>query len=481
MKLSERIDRLRKRISDLWRYCTAGIWSERNNSLKVKIIKTVNLSVRSFMNADIQSQACAMTYRTVLAIVPALAMLFALGRGFGLQTLIESELYSVFHAQREAIQRMLAFVDSYLNQTSEGIFVGIGILFLLWTLISLVSSVEDSFNAVWGVKNGRSIWRKVTDYTAMLLILPVLMICAGGLSVLISSTINSIFHFKFLTPLISALLECGSWVFTWLFFTAVYILIPNVKVKFGNAFIAGVIAGTGFLVLQWIFVSGQMYVAKYNAIYGSVAFIPLMLIWLQLVWVITLSGAVLCYSSQNIFEFDFKDDVEHISMRYREKVMMAVAVVIVRRFAEAQPPLTERDIIVGYRLPSRLVEDAVDALVSAGLVSRVVIDEKKEIFGYQPAIDVDMITVSVVRKRLETSGRHGFIPAFDSMFSGVVEIYDRMTHCIEDLAGDIRLADLKVDDLVCDGRDCRLEAPQSEVSAADVTVNPDNSDKTDNK
>ncbi|MDE6702513.1 MAG: YihY/virulence factor BrkB family protein, partial [Muribaculaceae bacterium] len=348
MNIGKKIDSLRHRATAFWQYGTVNVWNERKNTVKVKIINTVNLSVGSFMSADIQSQACAMTYRTVLAIVPALAMLFALGRGFGLQSLIETEIYSIFHAQKEAISRMLAFVDSYLNQASEGVFVGIGLLFLLWTLISLVSSVEDSFNAVWGVKTGRSLWRKVTDYTAMLLILPVLMICAGGLNMLLSSTIDAIFHFKFLTPLVTFFLEAGSWIFTWLFFTAVYMLIPNVKVKFANALIAGVLAGTGFMILQWIFVTGQMYVAKYNAIYGSVSFIPLMLIWLQLVWVITLSGAVLCYASQNIFEFDFKEDVDRISLRYREKVIMAVAAVIVRRFADGQPPLTVRDIIVGY-------------------------------------------------------------------------------------------------------------------------------------
>ena len=301
MNIGVKIDSLRKRAAQMWHYGSVGVWSERTNGLRVKIIKTVNLSVRSFMSSDIQTQACAMTYRTVLAIVPALAMLFALGRGFGLQAVLENEIYSIFHAQREAITRMLAFVDSYLNQASEGVFVGIGILFLLWTLISLVSSVEDSFNGIWGVKEGRSIWRKVTDYTAMLLILPVLMICAGGLNILLSSALNTVFHFKFLTPLISVFIEAGSWIFTWLFFTAVYMLIPNAKVKFANAFIAGIIAGTGFLILQWVFVTGQMYVAKYNAIYGSVSFIPLMLIWFQLVWVITLSGAVLCFASQNIF------------------------------------------------------------------------------------------------------------------------------------------------------------------------------------
>ena len=428
----------------LWQYGSSGVWTERANTMKVKLIKTINLSVRSFLSADIQSQACAMTYRTVLAIVPALAMLFALGRGFGLQKLIENELYSIFHAQHEAISHMMSYVESYLKQASEGVFVGIGILFLLWTLISLVSNVEDSFNSIWGVKNGRSMWRKVTDYTSMLLILPVLLICAGGLNVLMSSTLNAIFHFEFLTPVVSLLLEFGSWLFTWLFFTAVYMLVPNVKVRFLNAFIAGVFAGTGFMILQWIFVTGQMYVAKYNAIFGSLSFIPLMLIWLQLVWVITLSGAVLCYSSQNIFEFDFKDDVERISLRYREKVIMAVAAIIVRRFAALQPPLTLNDIIVDYRLPARLVSGSIDALLEAGVIVRVVIDGKKEIFGYQPAVDIDSLTVSSVRDRIEAAGRHGFIPAFEKMFPGVVRVYDELATQIDNYAGHIRLADIEV-------------------------------------
>lgn len=444
MQIAKKIASLRTGIQRLWHYCTVGVWSERRVTFTVKLVKTVNLSVRSFMSSDIQSQACAMTYRTVLAIVPALAMLFALARGFGFQEVIEGEVYSIFHAQREAVSRMLSFVDSYLSQTAEGVFVGVGLLFLLWTLISLVSSVEDSFNSIWGVKVGRSIWRKVTDYTAMLLILPVLMICAAGLNMLMSSTIDSIFHFKFLTPLVSAAMEGASWAFTWLFFTAVYMLIPNVKVRFANAFIAGAVAGTGFLVLQWIFVSGQMYVAKYNAIYGSVAFIPLMLIWLQLVWVIILSGAVLCYASQNIYEFDFKEDVDRISLRYREKVIMAVATVIVKRFAMSSPPPTINDIIRDYRLPSRLVADSVEALLSAGIVSRVVIDVKDEIYGFQPAMAVDKISVALMRDRLEAIGRHGFIPAFNTTFPGVVEVYSQMVGKLNQFTDDILLADLDI-------------------------------------
>ena len=200
-----------------------------------------------------------------------------------------------------------------------------------------------------------------------------------------------------------------------------------------------------------------------------------MLIWFQLVWVITLSGAVLCFASQNIFEFDFKDDVDRISLRYREKVIMAVAVVVARRFAASEPPLTERDIIVGYHLPSRLVGDAVGALVSAGLVSRVIIDGKKEIYGLQPAIDVDRITVSMVRDRLEASGRHGFIPSFDKMFSGVVEVYNQMTDRLNELAGHIRLIDLDIDDLICVDNKCRLSTVDKTKKSSPNNKNQNNS------
>ncbi len=457
MKIGERISRIVTWIVNFWQYCVSGVWNVRTDSFKVRAVKTISLSVKSFLNADVQSMACAMTYRTVLALVPGLAMLFALGRGFGLQTLIEQELFRVFHAQHEVIARAISFVDSYLNQASgEGIFVGIGIVFLLWTLISLVSSVEDAFNAIWGVRTGRSIWRKITDYTAMLLILPVLMICSGGISVFLSSTLRTFLDLPFLTPVVSWMLEFASWVFTWLFFTGVYMLIPNARVRFSNALLAGVIAGTGFMVLQWIFVSGQLYVAKYNAIYGSIAFIPLTLIWIQLAWVITLSGAIVCFSSQNIFEFDFKDDIEAISPRYREKVVMAVATIIVQRFEACESPLTARDIIVGYRLPSQLVTQSIDELLEAGLITRVVINSKKELYGYQPAVPVDRMTVGFVRRRLDETGRHGFIPDFDSTFPDVVKVFDDLTHKIDDYSADIRLTSLSIDRLEIKGKFFRL-------------------------
>ncbi|MDE7426612.1 MAG: YihY/virulence factor BrkB family protein [Muribaculaceae bacterium] len=424
--LSTTIKRLYTKALSLWEYASDGVWHDSRNTWWVKIIKTLNLSVRSFTNADVQTQACAMTYRVLLALVPALALFFAIGRGFGLQNVIQQELYDYFPNQHQAIDTGLRFVDSYLNNSSEGIFVGVGLVFLLWTLISLLSSVEDTFNKIWSVPRGRSIWRKLSDYTAMLLILPILMICSGGLSAMISNTLMSIFHFKWLTPMVSVIMELASWLFTWLFFAAAYVLIPNTRVKFSNAFIAGVIAGSGFLILQWVFVSGQMMVAKYNAIYGSFSFLPLMLLWLQLTWVICLAGAVICYSSQNIFQFSFTSEVERISPEYRFKTTLALATLIVKRFSEQKPPLTSHQIIQKYGLPSRLVSEELVQLVNTGLIIPVVKDRTDMDLAYQPAIPTSDITVAEVYQRLMNLGNHNFVPDFDQKFPGPTEETEKL-------------------------------------------------------
>lgn len=436
--------RLGKKAVALWNYCVHGVWVDDRKKWWINVIKTLNITVKSFLSTDIQSQACAMTYRTLLAMVPALALLIAIGRGFGFQSVLTDELYQIFPGHKVAVDQAMTFVDSYLNQASEGIFVGVGIVFLLWTLISLMSNVEDVFNLIWNVKEGRSIWRKITDYTAMFLILPILMICGSGLSILVSSTIKTIFDFEFMTPLITAAFEAGSYVFTWLFFTAVFMLIPNTKVKFTNALIAGVFTGTAFMVLQWLFVSGQIYVAKYNAIYGSFSFVPLLLIWLQLVWVICLCGSLICYASQNIFRFSFSDQINAISARYKDKAILAIAAVIVKEFVANRPPVEADWLIRTYGFPSRLVADIIDRLMRVGVISRVALDDQRGRYAYAPALNPDTLTVSDLRNRLRTFGMTGFIPEFASNFPGVVNTIDSVDNAVDAVTSNLLLKDLEI-------------------------------------
>lgn len=475
MKFFDRIKggamHLYDKVLGFYNYCYEGVWSDMRSTPFVKFVKTINLSLRAFFNGDIQTKACALTYRTMLAVVPALALLVAIGRGFGLQDVLERELIDNFGSQREILIKAFDFVDGYLSQSSEGIFVGVGIAMLLWTLISILSSVEKVFNDIWGVKNGRSIWRKMTDYLAIFLILPVLMICASGITVFVSTNLQKVLPFDFMTPVLEYLLDFASLVFIWLFFTGVYMLIPNTKVRFKNAFVAGIFAGTGYMILQWLFITGQIYVSKYNAIYGSFSFLPLLLIWMQLVWVICLAGGVICYASQNIFQYNFNNEVAKINTAYRLKIFVAVMTVAVQDFLSRKQAPTKADMVTRYGLPSRLVASSVNFMVDAGLLLRVVNDEKERLYGYVPAIDAELITVGEVIKHIRNYGYDNFIPDFDRTFAKVIEVVDKAENAMIDSMSGILVKDVKITDIIT------VEASKnSEDVTQDIDIENENVD-----
>ena len=223
----EKKDSLWHRLMQNIQYCVYGVWDDTKQEWPVKVLKTINLSVHSFLDRDLQMRSCALTYNTVLAVVPALAMLFAIARGFGFQNLMQSELFRYFPAQRQALESALTYVDNYLAQASQGVFIGIGLIFLLWTLISLMSNVEDTFNHVWGVTTKRSLQRKFTDYTALFLLLPVLMVCSAGVTIFMSDAVQHIFEGNPLSPMMHNLLGFAPTIISWFIFTAAYYMIPN--------------------------------------------------------------------------------------------------------------------------------------------------------------------------------------------------------------------------------------------------------------
>lgn len=434
------------KVMALWRYVSVGVWRDQRRTWKVNTVKTINLSVRSFLSSDLQSQACALTYSTLLAIVPALALLFAIGRGFGFQDLLKQQLYSYFPSQRSALDAAFNFVDSYLAQASEGIFVGVGIVFLLWTMISLLSNVETSFNSIWRVRQGRTFMRKITDYLAILLVLPVLMICGSGLSILMSTALRNLLPFEWSGSAVTLILDCASYVITWVFFAAAYMLIPNAKVKPLSAMISGVVVGTAFQVLQWLFLTGQLYVSKYNAIYGSFSFLPLMLIWLQLVWLITLIGGVLCYASQNIGQFNFSDDVDNISLDYRRSVILVIMAIICKRFVQQKRPLNSSEIAQTYNLPAKLVTRLVLDLHRVRLISFIAAPGELLEHPLQPAVDVSGLTVGEVIRRLQTDGASDFIPDFSSHYAQIIAESNAVTDAMIKVGDETAIISLGIKD-----------------------------------
>lgn len=428
----------------LWAYCSEGVWMDQQSTLKVNTVKTLNLTVRSFLSTDLQSSACALTYRTLLAIVPALALLFAIGRGFGLQNLLQSQLYQYFPSQRKALEVAFSFVDSCLEQASEGIFVGVGIIFLLWTLISLLDSVETSFNNIWGVRVDRPFARKVTDYLAICIILPILMICSGGLRIFMSAAIQKLLPFDFIGPVLGDILDVMSVLFGCLFFTGAYMMIPNTKVKFSNALITGTLAGLTFQLLQWLFISGQIYVAKYNAIYGSFSFIPLMLIWMQLSWLITLTGALVCRSSQDIYLFSYERQTNNISGSYRRKICLAVLTVIIKRFKNGEAPLNVSELSANFIIPPRLTAIVVNFLLDCKLIARLAPTngEAEADAPLIPTTSPEHYTLGHVLEVLSNHGETDFLTVFDSEFKPLLDLCDKLDAEFRQEASSVLLSEI---------------------------------------
>lgn len=399
-------------------YCWSGVWKETRDTRKVRVIKTLNLSVRSFMDRNLQNKSMSLTYSTVLAIVPAFALMLAIARGFGFQDLLQKELYAYFPAQRQATKLALSFVDSYLKEASQGVFVGVGIVFLLWTLISLLSNIEEAFNAIWDVKRDRSFYRKVTDYIAICLMVPVLMICSAGISIFMSTTIQDMFNLSFLTPVLDVVLEASPLVLCWLAFTLSFFLIPNTKVMFKYSAISGAICAVAFQILQLLFVNGQIYVSKYNAIYGSFSFLPLMLIWLQLSWLILLFGCVLTYSLQNVFAFNFLGDSEKMSYDYSKKVAVILMTAVVKRFEKEKTPLTRAQLSDYYDIPIRIVTNLCEKLYRAKLISYTILPNDR--VGISPAVNVATLSAGELFRRLDNVGDSNFIPRFSIIYGNVL-------------------------------------------------------------
>ena len=440
--MSENEGTLLQRIERNVRYCISGVWQDTRSLWTVQTVKVVNLSVRSFMDRDLQMRSCALTYNTVLAIIPALAMLFAIARGFGFQNLLQSELFRYFPAQQRALETALAYVENYLAQASQGVFIGIGLIFLLWTLLSLMSNVEDTFNRVWGVTAKRSIARKFTDYSALLLLLPVLMVCSSGITIFMSDAVQHLFGENAISPMLHRLLACMPIVISWLVFTAAFYLVPNTRVSIKGALFAGVLCGTLFQGLQWLFVTGQVYVSKYNAIYGSFAFLPLLLVWLQLSWLITLAGVVLTYSWQNIDNFAHRDKVEGIAASYANDLAIAVMSLSTMRFKHRQPALSRGQLIKDYGLPANLVDKILDRLQRSGLLIPIAQADGTVGEAFQPSCDPDDLTIAMVTHSLEDLGETQFIPLAQPGFARLVERITDYRDKQRGHAPDVRLLDL---------------------------------------
>lgn len=422
---------MNNRITSFWKFLTYDIWRitedevTRTTFSLYNIIKTLYLCINRFAKDRIANKAAALTYSTLLAIVPILAILFAIARGFGFDNLMESQVVSGFGGQTETTEVILQFVNSYLSQTKNGVFIGVGLVMLLWTVLNLIYNMEITFNRIWQVKKARSMYRKITDYFSMLLLMPILIVLSGGLSIFMSTMVKNVENFALLAPIGKFMIRLIPFVLAWCMFTALYIFMPNTKVKLKHALISGILAGTAHQAFQFLYIGSQLWVSRYNAIYGSFAALPLFLLWLQVSWTICLFGVELTYAGQNVRNFSFEKDARNISRRYSDFIVLLVMSLIAKRFEQGDPPYTAEQLSEECQIPIRLTHDTLYELQEVGLLHEVVSDNKSEDIAYQPSIDINKLNVAFLLDKLDTHGSEDFKidkeHAFNSQWKTLLE------------------------------------------------------------
>ena len=397
-------------MKQLIEFFTTGIWRITRGDvsplrfLLVEVAKKVLLAVRFFTAKRVMTKASALTYSTLLAIVPILAVVFAIARGFGYNKYIEMWFRDALSSQPQAADIIIGFVNSYLVHTKSGVFLGIGLLFMLYTVLMLVSNIEDTFNEIWQVKKSRSVFRTFTDYLAMFFIFPILIVLTSGLSIFIAAIADRMPDFLMLGSAVRFLIDLTPYVLMSAMFVALYVFMPNTKVELRSAIVPGILAGIAMQGLQFVYIHSQIFLSSYNAIYGSFAALPLFMLWMQISWTICLFGAELCYTNQNLDFYDYDAHSGEISHRYKLMLCAVLMSRICRRFAEGKKPYSILELRQETSIPIRFVSDLLYELINAGLLTEVTSDEKSEESRFMPAEDISNLTLGTMIDRLEAQG-----------------------------------------------------------------------------
>ncbi|MEE8383315.1 MAG: YhjD/YihY/BrkB family envelope integrity protein, partial [Thermodesulfobacteriota bacterium] len=391
--------------TDIWRIRLKDL--SRGRSFAIKQLRIVLLALRRFNEDKCQLRASALTFYSLLSIVPVVAMAFGVAKGFGFQEVLEKQLLEKFSGHEEVIVQVINFAQSLLENTEGGVVAGIGVVILLWSVIKLLGTIEHSFNDIWGVKRPRTLGRKFTDYLSVMFICPILLIMSSSITVFITTQVQFITErFVFLgafSSLIFLLLKLLPYCMMWILFTFVYVFMPNIKVKLTSCLLAGIVGGTIYAVVQWAYIVFQVGVARYNAIYGGFAALPLFLVWLQLSWLVVLLGAEISFAHQNVDTCEYEPDCLGASFSIKRLMSLRIAHLLVHNFSEGSTPLTATSIAQRLEIPMRLVRQILFELVESGIASELKTQVYKET-AYQPARDGETLSIKYVIDALEQRG-----------------------------------------------------------------------------
>lgn len=403
-------------------------------SYLIRQLRIIILAWQGFQKNRINLHASALTFYSLLSVVPIAALAFGISKGFGFEKLLENFIRGLF-AEREDLRAVgeyiIDFANNMLLEINGGFIAGIGLIVLFWAVMQVLGNIEDSFNAIWEIKKARPFIRKFSDYLSMMLILPVLFLMSSTVTVYLSNYVtDSTGYLQYLGPLVTFLVKLIPYIIIYLLFTLLYVVMPNTKVNIKYGLYAALISGTIYQIVQWIYIEFQVGVSRYGAIYGSFLALPLFLVWLQLSWLIVLLGAELSFAYQNIEKYEFESEALKIPLNKKRLVTFLIIHQIIKGFMQGSPPMSASQIGHTLGIPIRLVRDILFELNESGLIAETTTESPKE-RAFLPAVDINQITISFVQNKLDMQGQDLSIAGENKDLKNLTAIHAELLKAME--------------------------------------------------
>jgi membrane protein len=412
-----------------------------------RVFRIVYLAVRGFRQDECLFRASALTYITVLSLVPLLAFSFSVAKGFGFYEKLVRETVNPFldktfgplsveagaeaasastHEVRVAFGRLLDIVGNVVQETRVTSLGAFGLVILGWAVIKLLGTIERSFNHIWRVQRSRSLLRKVSDYLTMVIVTPIFLFTATGMTAAAQShgVVEFLREKLHLGPVLDFLVALLPLLSLWIGFTFVYLAMPNARTRVVSAILGAVVGGTLWWLTLILHVQFQMGIARYSAIYSSFAAIPIFLIWVNISWVTVLLGAEVCFAHQSEPSYLRVAAARPSDHAFLELLGLRAMTRIGERFLAGGEPWTASVLAADLAVPERPLHEVLSVLVGRGLIVTSPAGKEEALL---PARDLETITVKSVIDALKGTSGPVDVPAT----TGIDREIDRLLESLD--------------------------------------------------
>lgn len=386
-------------------------YSGATSSRIKKFSKIFLLTSENFRESKTNLWTTTLSFYSIFSIVPILAIIFSIAKALGFQDLIQKEVLKAFPVETDSFAYIFTFANKLIDNTKEGFLAVVAFLSLLWAIIKIFSLIEYSFNDIWKVENSRNIFRKATDYTSIVVLVPLAIIISNIISayinVKVASWASDSYTVGFFSKTAFFMLKYTALITTCFLLSIIYAIIPNTKIKLNAAFISGICAGIAVHILQFIFFKFQHFLLTYNAVYGSFSIIPIFLLLQRLFWNIILSGCHMSFIIQNFYRYDYSLSPLKLSNREQKNIALIIMYIIINNFHNKNKALSTSELAHKLQLSINLTQSIIAKLLKLEFLNKV--EDDDEDIKYQPAFDINLMTIKLIENKLEYFGKNNIL------------------------------------------------------------------------